>query len=415
MVDATAGDSAKGQEELKAPLRGVRVIELGAFIAGPYCGQLLADFGADVIKIEPPGEGDPIRQWGLHKADGRSLWWPVIGRNKRCITLDLRRAEGQDLARRLISTADVLVENFRPGTLEKWNLDPRQLRRAHPELIVTRLSGFGQTGPYRTRAGFAAVAEAMGGLRFLTGYPDRAPTRVGLSIGDSVAGLFAAFGIMGALYAREKRADKADGQEIDVAITDSIVALLESVISEYSATGQIRQRTGPALPGLAPSNLYPTSDGAWVIIAANGDGLFRRLTQAMGRPELATDPRYATHDARGRHQAELDEIIAQWTATQPRDALLARLIDSGVPAGPVYTAADVARDAHFRERKTIVDVETGEFGKLAMQGIVPKFSATPGAIRWVGPPLGYHNEEVFGEVLGLGPSEIRSLEDGGIV
>jgi formyl-CoA transferase/succinyl-CoA--D-citramalate CoA-transferase len=397
-------------------LAGIRVLELGAFIAGPFCGQLLGDLGAEIIKVEPPGDGDPLRQWGLHKIDGQSLWWPILGRNKRSVTIDLRRPEGQELARKLVGEVDILVENFRPGTLEKWNLDPERLREAHPKLIVARVSGFGQTGPYRDRAGFAAVAEAMAGLRNLTGYPDRPPTRVGISLGDSLAGLFAALGVVAALHARGGEGGiSGRGQEVDVAITDSVLAVMESVVSEYSATGECRARVGTKLPGIAPSNLYPTADQSWVIIAANNDGLFKRLSKVMGRPELATDERYATHEARGRHQDELDELIAVWTATCDRDALLDRLLDSGVPAGPVYDARDVAGDAHFRERGSVIDVAMEGIGRLAMQGVVPKLSGTPGGVRWAGQALGRDTEAVLAELLNLTPIEIDALKEQRIV
>lgn len=393
------------------PLRGVRVIELGAFIAGPYCGQLLADFGADVIKVEPPGAGDPMRQWGLHKVDGKSLWWPVIGRNKRSITLDLRTKKGQDLARKLICGADVLVENFRPGTLESWNLDPKSLCEDSPGLIVARVSGFGQTGPYRERAGFAAVCEAMAGLRFLTGYPDRPPTRVGISIGDSLAGIFAALGVLTALYAREQ----GNGQIVDVSITESVLAVLESVVSEYSVTGQIRQRFGPVLPGVAPSNLYPVADGSWVMIAANADGLFCRLARAMNRPELAGDPRFATHTARGKHQEELDGIVSEWTSRQTRADLLELLHAQSIPAGAVYDASDIVKDRHYREREAILDVDTTAFGKISMQGVIPKLSETPGAVRWEGPQVGEHNKDVFQGLLNLSDAELAVLESENII
>jgi len=355
-----------------------------------------------------------MRQWGLHKFEGRSLWWPVIGRNKRSITLDLRRPEGQILAKRLIQRADVLVENFRPGTLEEWNLDPEQLRREHPKLIVGRISGFGQTGPYREYAGFAAVCEAMGGLRLLTGYPDRPPTRVGLSLGDSLAGLFAAFGILNALYARD-HSEQGRGQTVDAAITESVLAFLESVISEYSVTGRIRERAGPVLPGVAPSNLYPTADGSWVIIAANADGPFRRLAAAMGQANLALDHRYSTHEARGRHQEELDLLIAHWTETRSRAELLRLLIEHSVPTGSAYDAADIAKDQHYREREAVVAMETNDLGSISMQGVVPKLSATPGDIRWTGPGLGEHNSEIYGGLLGLSHTEIATLKAEGII
>jgi formyl-CoA transferase/succinyl-CoA--D-citramalate CoA-transferase len=314
----------------------------------------------------------------------------------------------------LIRTSDVLVENFRPGALEKWNLDPELLRREHPALVVSRISGFGQTGPYRDRAGFAAVCEAMAGMRNLTGYPDRPPVRVGLSIGDSLVGVFAAFGVVNALYARDRIGARRQGQTIDAAITESVLAVMESVITEYSGTEQIRQREGTALPGIAPSNIYPAKDGAWVIIGANSDSLFQRLTRAMGRPELSTDRRYATHEARGKHQQELDAIIAQWTRTLTQKDLLERVMGEGIPAGPVYDAADVAADPHYRARGAILDVPT-ELGTISMQGVTPKLSDTPGRIRWSGPQLGAHNAEVFGGVLGLSETEMAQLHEEGVI
>jgi len=403
-------------EKSAGPLAGLRVIEMGSFIAGPFCAQILADMGAEVIKIETPGSGDPMRQWGVNLKDGKSVWWPVIGRNKKSVTLDLHTSEGQDIARRLIMAADILVENFRPGTLEQWNLGPEELRREHPALIVARVSGFGQTGPYRERAGFGSVAEAMGGLRTLAGFPDRMPPRVGISIGDSLAGLFAALGVMASLHARSASGTTGGrGQVVDVAITESVMAVLESVISEYSATGIKRSRTGSILPGIAPSNLYPTKDGDWVLIAANADGVFRRLAAAMERPDLAADPRYATHRARGVSQLELDEIIAEWSAGLPAATVVERLTAAGVPAGPVYDAAGVAQDPHFRDRGAVIDVETEDFGVLTMQGVVPHFSDTPGSVRWPGASLGQHNEEVYGELLGFSASDIARLRERGVL
>lgn len=379
------------------PLSHLRVIELGAFIAGPFCGQLLGDLGADVIKIEPPDGGDAMRQWGVHQREGKSLWWPVIARNKRSIVLDLRQPEGQEAARKLIGTADVVIENFRPGTLEAWNLDPAKLIEENPQLIVARVSGFGQSGPYKDKAGFAAVAEAVAGLRALTGYPDRPPTRVGISIGDSLAGLFAAFGVVAALQARDAQG-KRIGQVVDVAISESVLAVLESVFSEYSATGELRRRSGTVLPKIAPSNIYQTADGTWMTIAANADGLFRRLSVAMGIPELAQNPRYASHRNRGENQEELDALIAKWAGGKTR-AEIERLLDAaGVPAGPVNDASDVVNDPHFRAREAIVEIDTDDFGRLAMQGIVPKLLRTPGNIKWCGPELGQHSEQVSSEI-----------------
>jgi crotonobetainyl-CoA:carnitine CoA-transferase CaiB-like acyl-CoA transferase len=399
--------------DMSGPLSGVRVVEMGSFIAGPYCGQILADLGAELIKIEPPGTGDTIRQWGLRDADGEALWWAVIGRNKRSVTLDVRKPEGRDIARRLILQSDVLVENFRPGVLEKLGLDPTILRRERPELIVARVSGFGQDGPYGKRAGFAAVAEAMAGLRHLTGYPDRAPTRVGLSIGDTLAGLFAAIGVLAALTAQGR--GRAGGQVVDVSIVESILAVMESVLTEYSANGAVRGRTGAILPGIAPSNLYPTADGSFVLIAANADNLFQRLATAMDRPELARDARYATHAARGAHQDELDDIVGAWTAGLPRDEILTLMEQQGVPAGPVNDVAAVSADPHFRARGAVVDVPLPSGRMVSMQGAFPRLSETPPQVRWAGARLGAHTAEVLTEQLGFSESEIEQLQATGVV
>jgi formyl-CoA transferase/succinyl-CoA--D-citramalate CoA-transferase len=397
----------------RGPLAGVKVLEMGAFIAGPFCGQLLADLGAEVIKIEPPGQGDVMRQWGAVKTgSGRSLWWSIIARNKLSLTLGLRKPEGQEIVRSLAKQADVLVENFRPGTLEKWGLGPTELERLKPELIVARVSGFGQDGPCSGRAGFGAIAESMAGLRHLTGYPDRAPTRVGISIGDSLAGLYACIGVLASLAARKN--DRA-GQIVDVAIADSVLGVLESIVAEYTATGVIRERTGPILPRIAPSNLYPTKDGRFVLIAANGDGLFRKLAEAMGQPELANDERYATHFARGERQSELDELIGKWTATREAETLLVQMEQVGVPAGPVNDAAAVAADPHFRARGSIIDVPDEELGTITMQGVVPKLSRTPGEVRWAGPELGQHSDDILMERLGMTEDRIGALRAAGIV
>jgi crotonobetainyl-CoA:carnitine CoA-transferase CaiB-like acyl-CoA transferase len=396
------------------PLSHIKVVELGSFIAGPFCGQLLADLGAEVIKIEPPLIGDTMRRWGAQKSSsGDSLWWSIIGRNKLSVTVDLRKVEGRDLVRSLILDADVLVENFRPGTLENWGLSPDKLRQDKPSLIVARVSGFGQTGAYSRRAGFGAVAEPMAGLRHLTGYPGMTPTRVGISIGDSLAGLFAAIGVLSALAARPARDHR--GQIVDVSIAESVLAVLESVCAEYAATGAVRGRSGPILPGIAPSNLYPTRDNNFILIAANADGVFGRLTEAMGRPELASDPRYASHLARGQCQAELDAIVSQWTADKPLSELLDLMEVFGVPAGPVNDAAAVCADAHFRERQAVIDVPTENAGTITMQGIVPRLSETPGKVRWIGPQLGEHNETILRDRLNLSPQRYAALRAEGIV
>lgn len=395
-------------------LSHLKVVEAGSFIAGPFCGQILGDLGADVIKIEPPLAGDAMRKWGAVKAsNGQSLWWSVISRNKQSLTLDLRRSEGQAVFRDLVRTADVLIENFRPGVLEGWGLAPEMLRRDNPGLIVARVSGFGQTGPLRNKAGFAAVAEAEAGLRTLTGFPDRPPVRVGISIGDSLAGLYAAIGILAALAVRDRIG--GFGQDVDVAITESVLGVMESIIAEYADSGAIRQRAGMALPGIAPSNLYPTADGSSVIIAANADGLFRSLCTAMGRPDLAQDPRFASHIDRGRHQAEIDAIVAQWTAGHVQSDIVALMDRHGIPAGVVNTAAEVARHTHFRDRSAIIEVADPDIGPVTMQGTFPRLGRTPGAVRWTGPRLGEHTREILARRLGYGEEDIENLRAGGII
>ncbi len=390
------------------PLDGLTVIEMGTLIAGPFCGQILGDFGATVIKIEDPKAGDPMRQWGRSLPKGHSPWWPVIGRNKRSVTLDLRTAEGQDIARRLIGGADVLVENFRPGALEKWGLGYERLSVDNPGLVMARVSGFGQTGPYSSRAGYALIGEAMGGLRYITGEPDRAPARAGISVGDSLAGLHAALGTMMALHARHR---SGKGQIVDAAIYESVLSVMENLITEYGLTGYVRERSGSVLPGIAPSNAYPTKDGALVVIGANQDTLFRRLCDAMGRPELAADPRYAGHAARGENQAELDALVGAWTGTLEADALLALMETSGVAAGRVYRAPDMLADPQFAARQAIVDVPHPVFGAVKMQNAFPKLTDTPGAVRWPGPALGEHTAEVLSGRLGLSAEDIAGLRE----
>jgi crotonobetainyl-CoA:carnitine CoA-transferase CaiB-like acyl-CoA transferase len=397
----------------RAPLEGVRVLELGSFIAGPYCGQLLADYGAEVIKVEPPREGDAMRRWGVALHHGRSLWWPVIARGKKSVTVDLRRPEGQEVARRLADRCDVLVENFRPGTMEEWGLGPEVLRQRNPGLVYVRISAFGQVGPYRDRPGFGAVAEAMGGLRYLVGYPDRPPPRFGVSIGDTLAGMFGALGALLAL--REREVNGGRGQVVDVAIADAVLAVLESVIAECSVTGAVRERSGSVLPGVAPSNLYETADGRWVVVAANADGVFRRLCDAMGRPEWKADPRYATHEARGAHQAELDSAIAEWVRSLPAEELLGLLERHGVPCGPVYSARDVLQDPHFRARGSLVEVENPGVGRVTMQAPVPRLADTPPVSPGPAPELGQHTDQVLQEVAGLRPEEVARLREAGVV
>jgi len=382
----------------QGPLTDLRVIEMGQLLAGPFCGQLMADFGAEVIKVEPPGTGDPMRQWGREKPYGKSLWWPVVARNKRSVTLNLRTDEGQSLVRDLVKGADILIENFRPGTLERWNLGPDALAAINPRLIVVRVTGYGQTGPYAPRAGYGAIGEAMGGLRHVVGNPDAPPSRMGISIGDELAAVHACMGALMAVHARERT---GRGQVVDAAIYESVLNMMESLVTEFDVAGYVRERTGAILPNVAPSNVYATADDKYLLIAANQDTVFKRLAAAMGQAELADDERYATHSARGARQGELDDIVEAWTRTLPLVALEARLEEHGVPCGLIYRAEDMLDDPHFTAREAIVPVEHPDFGTIRMQNVVPKLSDTPGAVRHVGPALGEHNDAIFGDLLGL--------------
>src|ERR671921_895492 len=329
------------------PIEGVRVVEMGSLLAGPFCGQLLGDLGAEIIKLEPPGKGDPMRVWGRHRKDGHTLWWPIIARNKKSVTLNLREEEGQNLARRLISEADVVVENFRPGTLERWDLGYENLQEINSGLVMVRVSGYGQTGPYKDQAGYGSIGEAMGGIRHVTGEPDRPPSRAGVSLGDSLAATYAALGTLVALHSRER---SGRGQVVDSAIYEAVLAMMESLVPEWQGAGYQRGRTGAVLPNVSPSNVYPTADGETVLIAANQDTVFRRLAAAMGRPELADDERYATHGARGTSMTELDDLIARWTSEHEADELLELLSAQGVPAGRTYRAKDMLADPQFEAR-----------------------------------------------------------------
>lgn len=387
-------------------LGDLRVLELGTLLAGPFCGQLLGDLGAEVIKIEPPGQGDPMRVWGRQKAGDPSLWWPVIARNKKAITLDLRQADGQALLLELAAKSDFLLENFRPGTLEKWNLGWERLHAVNPRLIMIRVSGYGQTGPYAARAGFGAIGEAMGGLRYVVGDPGSPPARVGISLGDSLAATFACVGALAALHHREKT---GQGQVVDSAIYEAVLGMMESLVTEYDKTGYIRERTGAILPNVAPSNVYPAADGM-VLIAANQDTVFRRLCEAMGTPALADDPAYANHQARGERQGELDALIGRWTAGLGTTAVLGLMEKHGVPAGQIYRAPEMLADPHFAAREAIVEVAHPQFGTIRMQNVVPKFSATPGGIRSPSPALGEHNDAIFLDFLGLPRERYAALK-----
>ena len=376
------------------PLAGIRVVEVGSFIAGPFAGQLLGDYGADVIKIEAPDGGDPMRRWGVtHDREG--IWWPSIGRNKRSVVADLRTAEGRELVARIARNADVVLENFRPGRLADFGLDYPTLSADNPGVVLVHVSGFGQTGPRSEEAGFGSIGEAVGGIRHTTGDPDRPPARCGISLGDSLASMFAVVGTLAALH---ERSTSGRGQEVDVAIYEAVAALMESTMADYEVAGVVRGRSGGTLPGVAPANAYPTRDGSEVLIAGNADGVFARLCAVMGEPELASDPRYATHTARGEHAMDLDGRIARWTGTLEAADLLARLADGGVPAGRVYTAPDMVSDPHYLAREMVLRVTARAGFDLPITGIVPKFSRTPGSVRDVGPTLGEHTAEVAAEV-----------------
>ena len=402
-------------DRLKGPLSGVRVIEMGQLVAGPFVGSRMADFGAEVIKVESPGQGDAMRRWGHHRYKDQSLWWPVLARNKKTVSANLREKRGQDLMRRLIKTADVLVENFKPGTLEKWGLDPESLHIINPGLIIARVSGFGQTGPYSSRPGFASVGEAMGGLRYINGFPDQPPPRTGISLGDSLAGMFATQGVLMALYWRDT-IGKGKGQVVDASITESCFAMLESALPEYDKVGFIRQPSGTGLANVSPSNIFPTKDEKWVVIAANLDAMFKRLCDAMEQPELADDPRYSTHQARGENCDELDARIADWTREFTATELDVRLDEHGVVSGPIYSIEDIANDPHYQARGMIRRYQDDELGDIAVPGFVPLLSETKSEIAWLGSSkVGAHNEEIYCGLLGMTPTELQALENDGII
>jgi formyl-CoA transferase len=377
------------------PLRGVRVVELGSLIAGPFCGRILGDFGAEVMKVEPPGQGDPLREWGLVTEHG-SLWAMVQSRNKRSVVLDLRTEAGRALVKRLIAESDVVIESFRPGRMEEWGLDYETLAKNRPHLVMVRVSGFGQTGPYSQRPGFGNIAESMGGIRYITGWPDRPPLRVGLSLGDSIAGLYATIGALLAIL--EARAT-GRGQVVDVALSESVFSLLEAILPEYGYDGRVRERTGNILNGAAPSNTYHTADGHWLAVGANGDAIFRRLCDAMGRPEVGADPRFSSNQGRREHVTELDALIGAWVGQRSLDEAMQVLTQYGVPAGPVYSIADIAADAQYRARDMLLEVPDERVGRILMPGVVPRLSLTPGSVRWPGRDLGANTDEVLGWVI----------------
>ena len=390
-------------------LKGLRVVELGQLLAGPFCGQLLGDMGAEVIKVEPPGAGDPMRVWGQGE---EKVQWEVIARNKKSVSANLRIPEGQALVRQLIGKADILIENFKPGTMEKWGFSPEALLAEHPGLIIARMSGYGQTGPYSDRAGFGGIGEAMGGWRYIVGEPDRSPSRMGISIGDT---LTATYGCMGVLAALHHRNVTGHGQVIDAALYESVLQVMEGLVPEYDHSGFIRERSGSILPGIAPSNVYICKNGEYMI-GANKDSLWQRLAEAMGVPDLGTDPRFATHLARGHNQLELDEIINAWTATLTVDEVDALMIAYSIPAGRVYRAPEMLQDPHFQAREAIIEVETERYGKLKMQGAFPKMSATPSSVRSPAPSIvGQHNAEIYGGLLGMDAAELDRLKAAGAI
>ena len=391
-------------------LAGLRVLEMGTLIAGPFATRLLADMGARVIKIEPPG-GDPLRTWGM-VADQGSLWSMVQSRNKESIVIDLRVAEGQELARRLVATADILVENFRPGRLESWNLDPTILRKENPKLIVVRISGYGQSGPYRDRPGYGSTGEAMGGLRFITGFPDRPPLKVGISLGDAIAALYATIGALAAVHRRDV---SGRGEVVDVALYESVFSLLEAILPEYGYASAIRQRRGNALLGSAPSNIYPTGDDRWITIGANGESIFRRFTAALGRPELATDPRFSDNQSRRANAAALDTLIESWTRQHTLGEIWETLVQAEVPSAPVYSIADIASDPQYEARDMILRLLGPDgVGELLVPGVVPKFADEPSSVRWLGRAAGADSDRVLREI-GLDDADIDRLERASVI
>ncbi|WP_109355205.1 CaiB/BaiF CoA-transferase family protein [Sphingorhabdus sp. EL138] len=388
-------------------LAGLRLIEMGQLIAGPFCGQLMGDHGAEVIKIEPPKVGDAMRSWG----QGIPLWFSVVGRNKKSITLNLREKEGQEIVKKLVGKSDFLLENFRPGTMEKWGLGYDQLSAINEALIMIRVSGYGQTGPYASRAGYGSIGEAMGGMRYIAGEPDRPPSRAGLSIGDSLAATYACLGAMMALHHRHVT---GKGQVVDSAIYEAVLANMESTVAEYTVAGHIRERTGSILPKIAPSNVYETKDGS-VLIGGNQDSVWKRMSAMMGQPELGDDPRYATHVARGENQTELDDLINVWTRTLTSQEVLDLCEVNGVPAGNIFRAPEMLADPHFEARDALVKMDHPQHENFVMQNVAPKLSDTPGGVETIGPDLGGHNEAIYGELLGMDSSKISDLRERGII
>ena len=399
--------------ESKGVLDGLRVLEIGHYVAAPFCARLLGDLGADVIKVEPP-TGDPVRQWGA-QVDGQSIWWSMHGRNKRCITINLKSPEGRGLLLRLVAKCDVVIENFRPGQIDKWGLGPDVLRAVKPDLVIVHISGYGQSGPYRDRPAFGVIGEAMGGLRHLTDHPPGTsqlpPVRVGVSIGDSIAGLYAAFGAMAALWNRDRVGTDRVGLTVDVALTESILSMMEGMLPEYGALGRVKQPTGGRIATAAPSNLYPTADGHWILIAANSDPLFAKLSDLIGRPELKGEMDFIDNPSRVANADTLDQIIGDWTRRACLVDLLVALNGANIPCSKVYTAADCAEDPQYRHRGMVREVADPNLGAVLQAGIVPHIPELPGQVRWSGPTIGYHNQEILADLLELDNAQIESLRE----
>ena len=396
----------------KQPLDGVKVLELGSLIAGPFAGRLFGDFGAEVIKVEPPKVGDPLRKWRLLK-DGTSLWWYVQSRNKKCITLNLRTKEGSEIIKKLAKEVDIIIENFKPGTLEKWGIGYEDLKKINPKIIMVRISGYGQYGPYSSKPGFGSIGEAMGGIRYLSGYPDLPPVRTGISIGDSISAIYAVMSAMMALYHRD--INGGEGQYIDVALYEAVFSMMESMVPEFDHFKYIRERSGSTLPGIAPSNIYLCKDGKYVVIGANGDSIFKRLCEAMNRDDLAQNEEFASNDGRAKNMKYLDEQIEQWTKTMDIDSALKILDEYKIPAGKIYSVEDMFSDPHFEARDMIQSVKIDEKDDLKVPGIMPKFSKTPGKIKWAGKGLGADNKEIYHDVLGFSTKQIEEMEGNGII
>lgn len=397
----------------RKPLEGIRILELGNLVAAPFAGKIFAEFGAEVIKVEEPTKGDPLRYWRVMHKD-TSVWWHVQSRNKKSITVNLREPEGQDIIRQLVERVDVVLENFKPGTLEKWGLGPEELKKINPAIIMTRISGYGQTGPYREKAGFGSVAEAVGGLRYLTGYPDLPPVRAGVALGDMIAGLYAVIGTLMALRARDLE-EQTEGQLVDVALYESVFSLLEGILPEYDLTGIVRERTGSTLPGIAPSNTYKCSDGNYLVIGGNGDAIFQRLMIAIGREDLAENPDYATNQGRAKNVEFIDQTIEEWTKQHTLKEAQRLLDEASVPVSPIYSIREIVNDEQYIAREMLPEIKLPDGKRVKVPGIVPKLSETPGEIQSIGPTLGQHNEEIYTEYMNFSFEEFKRLKEKGVI